>query len=327
MEERKMFNWRVYPYSFVFAYALFAITIPSAIVHSSPVGESELHNNEEFIRLYYGVAESCLVCHGDYKFFESIGTERRYLYVDRDAFVRSVHFKLGCLGCHEPMRTGVHNEAIPTRKNSLSSEAFESELLRLRTCDGCHTEQKMEYAESVHGVAALEYRVKDAPLCVDCHGSHYILGKSDPQAHTYPANVPHLCAKCHGSTEIYAKYGLSPEVIKTYGESFHGKKEALGYKRVPVCTSCHGVHLIYATTDERSLVNDANISMTCGKCHGGAVKSFKAAFSHKKVAPLQKAVLFYVEQFYLWFIFFTIGGMIVVILINLYAHLWSLKSK
>jgi len=326
MEEKRMPRL-LNTFGHILVYSLIGVIIPSAIVHASPINDRELYDNEEFIRLYYGVAESCLVCHGDYKFFETSGSERRYLYVDRDAFVRSVHFRLGCLGCHEPMKTGVHAELAPTENDRVSPRAFESELLRLRTCDGCHNEQRREYLESVHGVAALEYRVKGAPLCVDCHGSHYILAKSDPQAHTHPANVPHLCAKCHGSTEIYAKYGLNPEVIKTYGESFHGKKEALGYKPVPVCTSCHGVHLIYATADKRSLVNDANISMTCGKCHEGAVKSFKAAFSHKKVTPLQKAVLFYVEQFYLWLIFFIIGGMLVVILINLFAHLRSLRAK
>lgn len=273
---------------------------------------------QEFLRMYYGVSESCLRCHGDYKFFEAVGVERKYYYVDRDAFARSVHYKLGCLGCHGPMRNGVH--AKEEKKKAGEEEEALRELIRLRLCSGCHREQAEDYMRSVHGVAALEYRVEEAPLCVDCHGNHYVLPKDDPQSHTNPANVPILCAKCHGSTEIYAKYGLNPNVVASYSESFHGKKEALGYKPVPVCVSCHGIHLIYASDDPRSRVNDANISKTCGECHPGATKSFKAAFSHKRVTPLQKAVLFYVEQFYLWFIFIVIGGMLLVILLNLFFH-------
>ncbi len=297
---------------------------PPIVSLSASTSQGELHEDEHFQRMYYGVSESCLVCHGDYKLFSTSGNSRKYYYVDRDAFSRSVHFKLGCLGCHGPMRSGVHMSADPASETPVQRQ--EEELARLRLCFGCHAKQAQDYKRSVHGIAALQYRVGDAPLCVDCHGSHYVLPKMDPQSHTYPSNVAALCAKCHGSTEIYAKYGISPDVISTYSESFHGKKEALGYEPVPVCTSCHGTHLIYSMEDSRSLVNDANISVTCGQCHPGATKSFKAAFSHKRVAPLQKAVLFYVEQFYLWMIFFIIGAMVLVILINILHHTRRMRS-
>ncbi len=289
---------------------------------------SSREEDEKFIRMYYGVSESCLVCHGDYNFFEAMPGTRKYYYIDRQAFSRSVHFKLGCLACHEPMKTGVHGSVSNKEKPQTSTKGFtEEELKRLSLCDGCHFEQLEQYRESVHGVAALSLRVAEAPLCVDCHGSHYILSKEDPESHTNPNNVPVLCAKCHGKSEIYAKYGLSPDVVISYSESFHGKKEALGYEPVPVCISCHDTHLIYSSDDKRSLVNDINISRTCGRCHPGATKGFKAAFSHRKVTPLQKAILFYVEQFYLWFIFITIGGMIVVIGLNLTFHVRRSGAK
>jgi hypothetical protein len=130
-----------------------------------------------------------------------------------------------------------------------------------------------------------------------------------------------LCAECHGDSAINAKYGLNAEVVATYGESFHGKKEALGARRMPVCISCHGVHLIYPVDEEGSMVNDANISRTCGECHPGAERSFKAAFSHQKLSPVARGVLFYVEQFYLWMIFFVIGGMLLFVGLHLFYHL------
>ncbi len=294
------------------------LSTPSATAESQKTGYDGILKNENFRKFYYGVSESCLVCHGNYKLFETQGSQLKYYYIDRETFADSVHAEIGCLGCHQAMIGSVHSIA----KNSNAPSVKSAEVvLRLKTCDGCHSKERSEYQQSVHAIAAIRYRIEDAPLCVDCHGAHYIFPPTNPRAHTYPANVPILCAKCHANSEVYARYGLNPAVVSTYSESFHGKKEALGYKPVPVCNSCHGTHLIYATDDERSLVNDANISKTCGRCHPGATKSFKAAFSHRAVSPLQKAILFYVEQFYLWMILITIGGMIIVIVINLTYYL------
>jgi len=281
----------------------------------------ERHEDPEFEHLYMGVSESCLICHGDFALFEAKGPDRKYYYIDRAVFGRSVHFELGCIGCHEPMRVGVHARRIKGEVTDEETEGLQKkELLNLRTCEGCHFEEHSQYRQSVHGLAALRDGVAEAPLCVDCHGSHYILPSADPQAHTNPSNVPVLCDGCHGDSLINAKFGLNPEVVASYGESFHGKKEALGARRMPVCISCHGVHLIYPVDDERSMVNDANISRTCGQCHPGAERSFKAAFTHKKLSSVARAVLFYVEQIYLWMIFLVIGGMLLFISLHLFYH-------
>jgi len=262
---------------------------------------AERHKDPEFEHLYMGVSESCLICHGDFALFEDKGPERKYFYIDRAVFGRSVHFELGCIGCHEPMRAGVHTRRTKGEVADEETEGLqEKELLNLRTCEGCHFEEHSKYRQSVHGLAALRDGVAEAPLCVD---------------------VPFLCDGCHGDSLINAKFGLNPEVVATYGESFHGKKEALGARRMPVCISCHGVHLIYSVEDEKSMVNDANISRTCGQCHPGAERSFKAAFSHQKLPPVAKAVLFYVEQFYLWLIFLVIGGMLLFVSLHLLYHL------
>ena len=72
-------------------------------------------------------------------------------------------------------------------------------------------------------------------------------------------NIPATCGACHS------------EIKKVYDESVHGKAVARGAADAPVCTDCHGEHVILAPTNPHSPVNPARVSvLTCGRCHSDA---------------------------------------------------------
>jgi cytochrome b subunit of formate dehydrogenase len=68
---------------------------------------------------------------------------------------------------------------------------------------------------------------------------------------------------------------------QTYYESYHGKVEHLGYpKLVAGCADCHGFHSILPPDDPKSLISDARLVETCGKCHPGATTNFVLWLPH-----------------------------------------------
>jgi len=69
-------------------------------------------------------------------------------------------------------------------------------------------------------------------------------------------NIPQTCGQCH------------TDIARTYGESVHGQAMKAGLPGAPVCSDCHGEHLILAPKEAGSLVNASRVSMvTCGRCH------------------------------------------------------------
>lgn len=65
------------------------------------------------------------------------------------------------------------------------------------TCTVCHQGNVKEaYNYSFHGTSVgLGY--KKSATCVDCHGSHLILGPGNPKSTVNKQNVPQTCAQCH----------------------------------------------------------------------------------------------------------------------------------
>jgi formate dehydrogenase gamma subunit len=164
-----------------------------------------------------------------------------------------------CLSCHGP----VHQ--IQTSSDAASTVAKKN---LPDTCATCHSNQQFLarhkipfahpvelYKQSVHGRA-----VKDgdgaAATCSDCHGSHGILPSQDARSKVNHFNIPATCGQCHS------------DIAKTYLESVHGQAMKAGEQGAPVCSDCHGEHLILAPKEQGSLVNASRVSMsTCGRCH------------------------------------------------------------
>lgn len=203
--------------------------------------------------------EDCLECHG--KAGLQIERDGRVisLFVDAERLASSVHADLGCVDCHEDL-DGVEEWPHATG------------LARV-DCGMCHDEDDepiATYWESRHGQKVREGD-KDAPLCQDCHGSHYILPLASPDSAISPFNIPRMCAQCHAQgSEAERTHDIPQEqVFERYRDSIHGeglyKKGLLG---TAVCTSCHTGHNVLLHTDPRSTIHKDNIVKTCEQCHG-----------------------------------------------------------
>lgn len=122
--------------------------------------------------------QNCLSCHAEVGQFTSA----------------SVHSDFSCLACH-PNISSEHllgyREGREKPMVSLISPQNVPE-----TCGACHAEELESYNESVHGRGLLLGSIETAN-CIDCHGSHNVLERSDPQATYSASRLPQTCAKCH----------------------------------------------------------------------------------------------------------------------------------
>lgn len=167
-----------------------------------------------------------------------------------------------CLSCHGPVHNIVtaQDAASPVAKQNLPN-----------TCASCHSNAAFlakhqipfahpveMYESSVHGRAIAAGNL-NAATCSDCHGSHAIYEARDSRSKINHWNIPSTCGGCHA------------QIAKTYAASIHGQAIAHGSTDAPVCTDCHGEHVILAPSQPNSTVNPANVStVTCGRCHGNA---------------------------------------------------------
>jgi formate dehydrogenase gamma subunit len=164
-----------------------------------------------------------------------------------------------CMSCHGP----IHQ--IQTSSDATSTVAKKN---LPDTCASCHSNQQFLarhkipfahpvelYRQSVHGRAVVDGDGA-AATCSDCHGSHGILPSRDARSKVNHFNIPATCGQCHA------------DIAKTYLESVHGRAMTAGEQGAPVCSDCHGEHLILGPKDQGSLVNASRVSMaTCGRCH------------------------------------------------------------
>lgn len=105
------------------------------------------------------------------------------------------------------------------------------------------------------------------------------------------------------------RFGLPPDKIPAFQDSFHGLALRSGQLTAANCASCHGVHDIRPSSDPRSHVHKTNLPATCGKCHPGAGTRFALGPVHI-AANANFPLLFGIRVVYLWVIGLTITFMI-----------------
>ncbi len=178
-----------------------------------------------------------------------------------------------CLSCHSEMATvkdSVHGSQSCTGCHSTINSFPHPDKVAPVDCSSCHSEAASTLGKSVHAGSG-------GPSCLSCHGSpHAIRPAKDPQATTFPANLPRTCGACHGNAQLAKQAGLK-EVYSVYMDSIHGfalTKD--GLLVAANCSSCHGSHGILSSKDPKSKTNHANIPATCGTCHTGPLKAFSA---------------------------------------------------
>jgi len=186
--------------------------------------------------------EFCLSCHGQ-EALEIVlpSGEKRSLYVDAGRFERSVHGeKVGCTNCHSDINTFPHPPRTFKNLREFTVAYYES-------CKGCHFDNYTKTLDSVHYTILSRGDLK-APLCIDCHGAHYVARPRVPKS-----RISETCARCHKA------------IYERYGQSVHGKALSQdGNNDVPACTDCHRSHNI---EDPRTASFHLKSPELCARCH------------------------------------------------------------
>lgn len=224
---------------------------------------------------------NCLMCHADPDFTGNLPDgETVSLHVDPGTYYRSVHADAGleCLACHANQKDYPHRSSQLTclechaelggdpqttyQPLSVMLAYADSRAITIEaneSCRACHAEKFEEAVDSAHA-RVLAGGNREAPLCVDCHGSHDITPPDEPRA-----RISQTCAKCHQA------------VYTTYRTSIHGMAlETESNPDVPTCVDCHGVHSVRGPRDP-AFRNDT--IAICGGCHGDKARMDKYGIS------------------------------------------------
>jgi formate dehydrogenase gamma subunit len=196
---------------------------------------------------------SCAECHAD-----AVSAYGRGLHAKA---IKNGHIKAaGCGDCH-----GNAHEILAS--SDPQSKTYRTSIPQ--TCGSCHSmkfvmegtgisaQSFFSYQESVHGRAVAAGSTK-AAVCTDCHRSHDILSPADPKSPIFKFNVPATCGQCH------------QPITTEFDHSVHGQAIHRGNWQAPVCSDCHGIHLIKPHIDPSSSVASQAMARTaCGRCHEG----------------------------------------------------------
>jgi uncharacterized protein with PIN domain len=231
----------------------------------------DCHQPHKIRNVFYsqGMANAdCMRCHGDEKLRRA--RDGQSMYVNIGEVSHSRHSKIACSQCH--------SEVNASRVRPCET------ITRGVDCTSCHDEIGKLYVTSIHGQLTGK-NDPNAPTCKECHGTHGVLGKQDPQSSTFATNVPGLCARCHreGQKAAVRYSGRQHEIITNYTESIHGALLKNGLTVTATCTSCHTAHHILPRTDPESSVSSANVPVTCGRCHHGIEEQFENSIHAKRV--------------------------------------------
>jgi hypothetical protein len=237
----------------------------------------DCHQPHKIRKVFYdqGMADKdCMRCHQDPGI--KAARDGRSLFVDTSKMTGSRHAKVACSQCH----SGVNASRLRPCET----------ITQKVDCSSCHAAMGQEYQASVHGKLAAKQST-DAPTCKECHGTHSVLGKTDPASPTFPTAVPQLCARCHREGEKAARRykGTQHQIIEHYTESIHGKGlMKSGLTVTAMCTSCHTAHSVLPKNDPASTVNRSNIPATCGRCHHGIEEQFRKSIHATQVGKTKK---------------------------------------
>ncbi len=214
---------------------------------------------------------NCLMCHSNPDLLGVLENGETFpLFVDDDHYIRSVHGKKGlecvachpnisgyphseleqinCLECHDEQGGNMQTRYVALRVNLPYADRRALGLPINEYCRPCHEKEFDSTIDSAH-VKVLNSGNTEAPVCIDCHGSHEIAPPDEPRS-----KISQTCAACHES------------VYSSYRSSVHGEAlEIESNPDVPTCIDCHGVHSVRGPRDP-SFRGDS--IMICGRCHG-----------------------------------------------------------
>ena len=243
----------------------------------------DCHQPHKIRNVFYtqGMADAdCMRCHADEKLRRA--RDGQSMYVNVGEVNHSRHSeeagRLRNVACSQ-----CHSEVNASRVRPCETISHEVD------CTSCHDEIGKQYMGSIHGQLTTKNN-PNAPSCKECHGTHGVLDKQDPQSLTFATNVPMLCGRCHreGQKAAVRYTGRQHEIIANYTESIHGKLLKTGLTVTATCTSCHTAHRVLPRTDPESSISAANVPATCGRCHHGIEEQFENSIHSKGVSKSAK---------------------------------------
>jgi cytochrome b subunit of formate dehydrogenase len=173
------------------------------------------------------------------------------------------------------------------------------------TCGKCHVGVDKTYEQSVHG-KLLKRGDPRGPVCVDCHTSHKI---SVPDGGMFKLEADERCGKCH------------KDRLERYRETYHGKANALGQRKVAACYDCHGHHDILPRSDPRSRLSSRNLLSTCQACHPKATRGFTGYKTHADHRDRKNYTALYWTYIAMTALLFGVFGFF-----GLHTLLWAVRS-
>ncbi|GAB4171505.1 MAG: cytochrome c3 family protein [Geothermobacteraceae bacterium] len=271
---------------------------------------------EQFADSVHG-RNGCVSCHNDKVPIEqhmegngpSMGVNCGRCHEQEAAdFANSVHAvnDISCTDCHDNIHTlTISEDRVKTR----------TEL-----CLGCHDGQET-YLSSVHG-ASLKAGNEDAPDCTSCHGLHSITEVGSPDTNSGRMFHTTACISCHQDEEKMERNGVSPNVVETYLESYHGKGYRLGFpERAAGCSDCHTAHDVLPKDNPASTVFKDNVQKTCQQCHEKASSYFSLYYAHGDHTDKENYPILY-------YTFLGMSGLLIGTFIVFWIHsiLWMFRG-
>jgi hypothetical protein len=213
--------------------------------------------------------EDCQACHEDPAAARADGTS---VGVDARAFAGSVHGVLACVDCHQDL--------------SAQTDWPHPDRLSAVSCAGCHDDAVAAYAAGIHAAARRGEPGRPAAACADCHGTHDIRPSADAASRTHHASLPATCGGCHGDADLIRREGIEAgNVAAAFQDSIHGRAlSRSGLNVAPNCGDCHGSHDIRRATVAESRVHRLNVPATCGGCHEGIERQYRAGIHGERLA-------------------------------------------
>ena len=314
---------------------------PSMVLENGDVLDLYVPQQDYNTSVHGSMGYACVQCH------RQIGNYPHAPFKAKDLRDASLQLYPACQGCHQEQyalaQDSVHAAAMSqgTREAAVCTDCHSAHSIRRLnkpgtlemlpdarvwvplTCSKCHNAIFIKYKESVHGSALIGEGNPDVPTCIDCHGVHNI---ENPTTAAFRLRSPQICAKCHTDEARMAKYGISTQVLNTYVADFHGTTVTLFEKMAPdaetnkpVCYDCHGIHDIQRVDDPaKGLEVRENLLGRCQRCHPDATANFSTAWmSHYIPSPEKNPIVYYVNLFYKFFIPTVLGGMAILVALDL----------
>jgi formate dehydrogenase gamma subunit len=164
----------------------------------------------------FRLAETCATCHA--------AEARRYH--------NSVHGRAVAMGIEDsPTCTTCHDEHLIRQHDDPRARVSPEHRAR-ELCGDCHTDPTLvakygitagvveSFLDSYHGWA-IDRGSRLVANCTDCHNTHEIRSRMDPESSIHLANVTETCGRCHeGSNPTFAQSYTHAGALKARG--YHG---------------------------------------------------------------------------------------------------------